>query len=84
MMIRICGKGLDPEDMDVKVGSDLIANTDTVSEQIKKGKDLEEEHKLHVTSKHKGSEIICSANSVSFLYAMGSSLQLSVELSLSF
>lgn len=39
----MCGKGLDPEDMNVKVGSDLIAHTDTVSEQIKKGKDLKGE-----------------------------------------
>lgn len=37
-MIRVCGIGLDPEDMDVKVGSNLIAYTDTVSEQIKKRK----------------------------------------------
>lgn len=44
MMIRMCGRGLDPEDMDVKVGSDLIAHTDTVPEQIKKGEDLKGEH----------------------------------------
>lgn len=43
-MIRMCGRSLDPEDMDVKVGSNLIAHTDTVPEQIKKGEHLKGEH----------------------------------------
>lgn len=38
-MIRMCGGGLDPEDMDVKVESNLIAHTDTVPEQVKKRED---------------------------------------------
>lgn len=40
----MCGGGLDPEDMDVKVESNLIAHTDTVPEQVKKREDLKGEH----------------------------------------
>ena len=48
-MIRVCGIGLDPEDVDVKVGSNLIAYTDTVSEQVKKRKDLKREYSFMKT-----------------------------------
>lgn len=61
----MCGRRLDPEDMDVKVESDLIAHTNTVPEQVKKRKDLKGEHnhmwKLYI----KKSEAIHFANFVS-------------------
>lgn len=39
--------GLDSEYVDVQMGSNLIANTDAVSKQIKKRKDLPKE-KVHI------------------------------------
>lgn len=38
MVVRMCG-GLDSEHVDVQMGSNLIAHTDTVSEQIKERED---------------------------------------------
>lgn len=42
MVVRMRG-GLDSEHVDVQMGSNLIAHTDTVSEQIKERKDLPRE-----------------------------------------
>lgn len=39
MVIRMCGGGLDPEYVDVQMGSNLIAHADTVSKQIEERKD---------------------------------------------
>lgn len=49
MVIRMSGRGLDSEHVDVQMGSNLVAYTHTVSEQIKEGKDLPKEE-LHISS----------------------------------
>lgn len=41
VMIRMSCRDLDSEDMYVQVRCNLIANTDTVADQIKEGEDLE-------------------------------------------
>lgn len=45
MVIRMRGGWLDSEYVDVQMGSNLIAHTDTVSKQIKERKDLPQEKK---------------------------------------
>lgn len=37
------GAALDAEHVDVQVGSDLVAHTDTVSEKVEQGQDLHRE-----------------------------------------
>lgn len=39
MVIRMSGRGLDSEHVDVQMGSNLVAHTHTVSKQIKERKD---------------------------------------------
>lgn len=47
MVIRMSGRGLDSEHVDVQMGSNLVAHTHTVSKQIKERKDLPKEE-LHI------------------------------------
>lgn len=43
MVIRMSGRGLDSEHVDMQMGSNLVAHTHTVSKQIKERKDLPKE-----------------------------------------
>lgn len=45
MVVRVRGGRLDSEHLDVQMGGDLIADADTVPEQIKEGKDLAQKKK---------------------------------------
>jgi hypothetical protein len=46
MMIRMSCRDLDSEDMYVQMRRDLIADTDTVADQIKEREDLEKKKRL--------------------------------------
>lgn len=48
MMIRMSCRDLDSEDMYVQVRRNLIANTDTVADQIKEREDLEGERDCEI------------------------------------
>lgn len=50
MMIRMSCRDLDSEDMYVQVRRNLIANTDTVANQIKEREDLKKKKKILLDS----------------------------------